>query len=1180
MNKVKAYHCILRYIAEQLSLTPRHDFDATISRLPSHEQHIDHYHGRLWDELSDASPLRHLCGLVARLRFRAPTSDLLHIAGLDAFGGEQSLKRIRHLLDIKETGARIYHNSFREFVQAELTTEELRQLDREILGYLEHRRGTPAWFAHFCGYAMAAQAYAFLTETVTTSYIEEAIAKGRPRSEINEALHFGLEAAVQLRDLIATTRIATLISHTENRLDYHIDQRQLQRTLFALDDPDAALATIAHEGQVYSVSQNTAEALIDLAVQGHETVGRELARGFFERLPSKLDTVDLIHRVGELAAIYNAFPIEFLSHDILALRSHTGFGGSDVDSSGVLLLRAVLQRFYQFGRYPMVRALKRMLLTKSADRFWLEEWLFQIALLEAQYRPYTAVYHLKRAGYEIQEQQKRIRLAGVAARIHGDAILVRTLLGDAVLLPSLQNDTVRYFCAQDDFRVFRAYVAALAYCARDDELEALRAYLNGAATWLSIYYLANLNMSIARVQLACGKLSNPSMLLLSLDKLINHRKPEGERIYEVFDAVRQDLPKFLEELIDGYMLARGDIAPLLEHLRRWGESELISLHYGIGLAVADYRNEMAALKAAAKYPTLQVALQPLLLALHDKIRDRTLETQTRTNHLLQLAETAAICGYKAMAYQWLLEGLRASNGYGYRKDITLSILTDAVKVVNKIDPQQALGRFADIADWNSWLSRVTDGKETQWFFHHLFDAVVEYDFRIGLRLLLTYRDNVAQWKFSDCLVKLLARYHGDNPQLAYVLSELINECQHQGGFGDKFSARQRLLKLAAEGGKADTAAWIASRLCQFLQCEVSPDSRSSLMHAYNQTASQYGLPTLSEPATDITLSTMTDGDAIAPHEVQLGGATLTPAELIERMSTSPAIFSQAIGDSNPPASCIAYVLKLTKLSIVLSIMQLRSRNLYKWRMLSPQTPYLKLSDMSHSLRCTDGWARMNALSPSIVKHLSHSIIGVYGISASNILLPSSNTTQRKLWEYLLHYIEEYVKRYNGGYGTSTLFVRVLDLFGSRHRESILQIYDDFHRFAGQQFADLPEATVSPYDMTAKPAAPAAPAPVAKVEKAPPAEKAPEEKAPEKAKATKVVGDVGLLDLEKNYMILVTKEGKLVTVDFDAKTKATQIDPTPTKIGEVGLGSSAVVQYTKEGDKNVATSLEFKAAKGE
>jgi hypothetical protein len=115
------------------------------------------------------------------------------------------------------------------------------------------------------------------------------------------------------------------------------------------------------------------------------------------------------------------------------------------------------------------------------------------------------------------------------------------------------------------------------------------------------------------------------------------------------------------------------------------------------------------------------------------------------------------------------------------------------------------------------------------------------------------------------------------------------------------------------------------------------------------------------------------------------------------------------------------------------------------------------------------------------------------------------------------------------------------------------------------------------DMTAKPAAPA---PVAKAEKAPPAEKAPAEKAPEKAKATKVAGDVGLLDLEKNYMILVTKEGKLVTVDFDAKTKATQIDPTPAKIADVGLGSSAVVVYEQAGDKSVATSLEFKAAKGE
>ena len=110
----------------------------------------------------------------------------------------------------------------------------------------------------------------------------------------------------------------------------------------------------------------------------------------------------------------------------------------------------------------------------------------------------------------------------------------------------------------------------------------------------------------------------------------------------------------------------------------------------------------------------------------------------------------------------------------------------------------------------------------------------------------------------------------------------------------------------------------------------------------------------------------------------------------------------------------------------------------------------------------------------------------------------------------------------------------------------------------------------------KPMTPAAPAPAAKTEaKAPSAEKA-----PEKAKAEKVAGDVGLLDVEKNYMILVTKEGKLITVDFDPKVQATQVEPTPAKIADVGLGSSAVVVYEKAGDKSVATSLEFKAAKGE
>jgi hypothetical protein len=122
------------------------------------------------------------------------------------------------------------------------------------------------------------------------------------------------------------------------------------------------------------------------------------------------------------------------------------------------------------------------------------------------------------------------------------------------------------------------------------------------------------------------------------------------------------------------------------------------------------------------------------------------------------------------------------------------------------------------------------------------------------------------------------------------------------------------------------------------------------------------------------------------------------------------------------------------------------------------------------------------------------------------------------------------------------------------------------------------------DMASKPAAAPAPAPAkaeakadAKAEST--GEAKGEAKSEAKAKAEKVKGDIGLLDTEKNYLILVTKEGKLITLDFDPKTKATQIDPTPAKMADVGLGSSAVVEYTKQGDKNIAKSVEFTPAKG-
>ena len=84
----------------------------------------------------------------------------------------------------------------------------------------------------------------------------------------------------------------------------------------------------------------------------------------------------------------------------------------------------------------------------------------------------------------------------------------------------------------------------------------------------------------------------------------------------------------------------------------------------------------------------------------------------------------------------------------------------------------------------------------------------------------------------------------------------------------------------------------------------------------------------------------------------------------------------------------------------------------------------------------------------------------------------------------------------------------------------------------------------------------------------------------KAKAEKVAGDIGLLDTEKNYMIVVTKDGKLVTLDFNAKTKVTQLVDSKAKMSDVGLGSSAQVEYVVKGEKNFLSKMTFLPAKGE
>ena len=59
---------------------------------------------------------------------------------------------------------------------------------------------------------------------------------------------------------------------------------------------------------------------------------------------------------------------------------------------------------------------------------------------------------------------------------------------------------------------------------------------------------------------------------------------------------------------------------------------------------------------------------------------------------------------------------------------------------------------------------------------------------------------------------------------------------------------------------------------------------------------------------------------------------------------------------------------------------------------------------------------------------------------------------------------------------------------------------------------------------------------------------------------------------------LSSSGAFFPGGFDEKTKVTQITPTDTKVEDIGLGSSANVEYIQRGDRNYLSSIEFIPAK--
>jgi len=78
----------------------------------------------------------------------------------------------------------------------------------------------------------------------------------------------------------------------------------------------------------------------------------------------------------------------------------------------------------------------------------------------------------------------------------------------------------------------------------------------------------------------------------------------------------------------------------------------------------------------------------------------------------------------------------------------------------------------------------------------------------------------------------------------------------------------------------------------------------------------------------------------------------------------------------------------------------------------------------------------------------------------------------------------------------------------------------------------------------------------------------------KKRPKRASGTVGLIDTEKNYMVIVTRKGKLITVEFTDKTKITKLVPQKAKIGDIRLKARSTITYESKGDKKILKAIKF------
>lgn len=831
----------LKYIKDFLDDSALENLQETINNIPQIvNKEISYYYNILWIEHSENIEFKKLCSTISLLEFNITKDNLFNICKIDIFN-EKPFDYLKHLLKRNDDETyQIFHNSFREFVKSKLDNSLKATINQNIFIYLEgQEKFNKIRFNYIYTYAYRLGNYRFIFDSISTEFIDDALINGFNEEELYNLLDVAINATKKTLNFTELSKIVFLRSEVSKRFEYHINKIQIYKTYLAAKDFDKIFNLISKGENILDLNIDIASILIDLSQENlTETYKKKcftLAKDFFNKFLQLIDNDpdydgSLDNKIYELASIYHSKPL-FLTNIVEnAIQSMSNVEEWQINQT-LVLFKKIIGHLYSNNRFDFLLSLRK----EIEDEKLLEVWYIETSKLKLKNNNLHGTKYIKNAKSHIKSEESTIKYLSLLIQANIQQELIIEYLGDIKLFPDIDTNTSYYSKAKEKFSLFRDYINILLYCDKQKEINFLKnEYLFPLDNWLKVYYYANIEL------LEAINSKTTEKILDVLNRLIDHKKGEHERIFESFAGIKSDLSIFLEILIDAYLELQGNIIPLIDVLKNLGKSELIDYHYGIGLVDVDYGNELAIIKILSKHPinNIKTELNELLTSIENKVQEEVIETQGRVEHYFILSELAYKCGFNQLGSDYIKQGFLNTKGYFNRKDATLFELIESTENIISFFPEKIFQDiFINIGRCINWTNQITDGKSTKNLPKSLFGLALKYDYKLASALLIKFQEHIGGWILYDCIEQYLKESIRENPLLTYFLSEFVpldtystNGNPHK----DRFDIRIKIFEDTINKAEPETSKWLYEKLLQYILCEITEEHRYYYIDSFNK----------------------------------------------------------------------------------------------------------------------------------------------------------------------------------------------------------------------------------------------------------------------------------------------------------------------------------------------------------